>query len=90
NGFTPWMVPHLVKPEVIYASGQLPKFKGQFYEIEDPTQPLNLIPTAEVPLNGLYMDEVIDEEMLPLKFIAYSPCFRKEAGAAGSQERGLI
>lgn len=90
NGFTPWMLPHLVKPEVVYASGQLPKFKGQFYEIQDDSQPLHLIPTAEVPLNGLYIDEVIDESDLPLKFIAYTPCFRKEAGAAGAQERGLI
>jgi seryl-tRNA synthetase len=90
NGFTQWMPPIVVKKEVLFASGQLPKFANQQYRVVDGEQELFMIPTAEVPLNGLLIDEIIPEEMLPLKFIAYTPCFRREAGAAGSQERGLI
>lgn len=70
--------------------GQLPKFEKQLFKITDEDYNLYLIPTAEVPLNGLYNDEILKEEDLPKKFIAYTPCFRREAGAAGSQERGLI
>jgi seryl-tRNA synthetase len=90
NGFTQWMPPIVVKKEVLFASGQLPKFANQQYRVLDGDQEMFMIPTAEVPLNGLLIDEIIPEEMLPLKFIAYTPCFRREAGAAGSQERGLI
>lgn len=90
NGFTQWMPPIVVKKEVLFASGQLPKFANQQYRVVDGEQELFMIPTAEVPLNGMLIDEIIPEEMLPLKFIAYTPCFRREAGAAGSQERGLI
>jgi len=49
-----------------------------------------LIPTAEVPLNGIHLDEILTEDELPLKYVAYTPCFRREAGAAGKNERGLI
>lgn len=90
NGFEQWIPPILVRPEVVYGSGQLPKFANQQFKITDEDYSLYLIPTAEVPLNGLYMDEILPEEQLPLKYIAYTPCFRREAGAAGSQERGLI
>ncbi len=90
NGFQMWMPPHLVRPEIMYASGQLPKFEKQLFKIHDEDYNLYLIPTAEVVLNGLYYDEILKEEELPMKFIAYTPCFRREAGAAGSQERGLI
>jgi seryl-tRNA synthetase len=90
NGFNQWMPPIVVKKEVLFASGQLPKFANQQYRVVDGDQELYMIPTAEVPLNGLLSDEIIPEEALPLKFIAYTPCFRREAGAAGSQERGLI
>ena len=90
NGFTQWFPPIAVKKEVLFASGQLPKFANQQYKVTDGEQELYMIPTAEVALNGLLMDEIIPEESLPLKFIAYTPCFRREAGAAGSQERGLI
>jgi seryl-tRNA synthetase len=90
NGYTQWMPPIAVKKEVLYAAGQLPKFANQQYGVTDGEQELFLIPTAEVPLNGMYMDEVLPEEVLPLKYIAYTPCFRREAGAAGSNERGLI
>ena len=90
NGFTQWFPPIVVKKDVLFASGQLPKFANQQYRVGDGEQELFMIPTAEVPLNGLLMGEIIPEEALPLKFIAYTPCFRCEAGAAGSQERGLI
>ena len=90
NGFEMWMVPHLVKPEMMFGVGQLPKFEKQLFKIKDDDYELYLIPTSEVALNGLHYDEIFDEKELPKKYICYSPCFRREAGAAGSQERGLI
>ena len=90
NGFSPWMVPLLVRPEIMFGSGQLPKFEKQLFKIHDPDYELYLIPTAEAAINGLHYDEILKEEELPLKYAAYTPCFRREAGAAGSQERGLI
>ncbi len=90
NGFMQWMPPALVRPDVMFGSGQLPKFADQQFKIEDDEYHLFLIPTAEVPLNGLHAGEILNEEELPLKYCAYTPCFRREAGAAGSNERGLI
>jgi seryl-tRNA synthetase len=90
NGFEMCMPPHLVRPEIMFGSGQLPKFEKQLFKISDEDYQLYLIPTSEIALNGLYYDEIIKEEELPKKFIAYTPCFRREAGAAGSSERGLI
>ncbi len=90
NGFTFWMPPLLVRREMMFGTGQIPKFEGQFYEVSDPEHPLYLLPTAEVALAGLHYDEILDEEKLPLKYVAYTPCFRREAGAAGEKERGLI
>jgi seryl-tRNA synthetase len=90
NGYCQWMPPALVREETLYASGQLPKFENQQFKIQDDDYQLWLIPTAEVPLNGLHMNEIVAEETLPMKYVAYTPCFRREAGAAGKQERGLI
>lgn len=90
NGFEMWMVPHLVRPEMMFGSGQLPKFEKQLFKIRDDDYNLYLIPTSEVALNGLHYDEIFEEKDLPRKYMCYSPCFRREAGAAGSQERGLI
>jgi seryl-tRNA synthetase len=90
NGFEQWMPPLLVREEIVFGSGQLPKFRNQQFKITDEDYNLYLIPTAEVPLNGMHSDEIIEENQLPLKYMAYTPCFRREAGAAGSQERGLI
>lgn len=90
NGFTQWIPPLLVRRDSVFASGQLPKFENQQFMIKDEDYHLYLIPTAEVSLNALHIDEIIPVEELPLKYIAYTPCFRREAGAAGSQERGLI
>ncbi len=90
NGFEQWMLPAVVRKDIMFGSGQLPKFDNQQFKIHDDVFNLYLIPTAEVSLNGLHLDEIIPEEALPLKYTAYTPCFRREAGAAGSQERGLI
>lgn len=90
NGFMQWIPPLLVRRDTMFGSGQLPKFDNQQFKIQDPDYHLYLIPTAEVPLNGLHLDEVIPAEELSLRYVAYTPCFRREAGAAGSQERGLI
>lgn len=90
NGFEQWFPPILVKRETLFGSGQLPNFLGQQFKVFENDTELYLIPTAEVPLNGLHADEILPVDDLPLKYIAYTPCFRTEAGAAGSQERGLI
>jgi seryl-tRNA synthetase len=89
KGFEPMLPPLMVRPNMMFGSGQLPKFEGQFYEVHDHS-PLYLIPTSEVILNGLHYDEILSKEQLPLKYCAYTPCFRKESGAAGATERGLI
>jgi seryl-tRNA synthetase len=90
RGYTLWMPPLLAKESTVYGSGQLPKFGSQLYKLQDEEFPFYLIPTAEVVLNGLYADEVLASNELPLRVCAYTPCFRREAGAAGSAERGLI
>jgi len=90
RGFIQWIVPAVVKRETLFASGQLPKFANQQYVVKDDENDLYMVPTAEVPLNGLLMDEIVCEEKLPLKYVSYTPCFRREAGAAGAQDRGLI
>jgi len=90
NGFAQIIPPLLVRPETMYGVGQLPKFETQLFKIKDEDYSLYLIPTSEASLNGLHMDEIIEEEHLPLMYTAYTPCFRREAGAAGAQERGLI
>lgn len=90
NGFEQWIPPLVVKPEMLFGAGQFPKFKGQQFEVLDDENSLYLIPTSEVVLNGLHYDEILNEEELPLLYTSYTPCFRREAGAAGKNERGLI
>lgn len=90
NGFTFWLPPLLVRPEIAMGSAHLPKFEEQLFKIQDPDHHLYLIPTAEASLMGLHNSEVIQGEELPLKYVAYTPCFRREAGGLGAQERGLI
>jgi seryl-tRNA synthetase len=89
NGFEMTLVPHMVNPETVYGSGQLPKFANQIFRIHDKDYDHYLLPTAEVALNGLYMNEIMDVEQ-PKKLFSYTPCFRREAGAHGKNERGLI
>jgi seryl-tRNA synthetase len=90
NGFEFWLPPLLVRPEMMYGVAQLPKFERQLFKIKDEDYNLYLIPTAEAVLNGLHSDEILPEEELPKRYASYTPCFRREAGAAGTQERGLI
>ncbi|QKN82542.1 serine--tRNA ligase [Scandinavium goeteborgense] len=95
HGYVENYVPYLVNHETLYGTGQLPKFGGDLFH----TRPLDeeadssnyaLIPTAEVPLTNLVRDEIIDEDTLPLKMTAHTPCFRSEAGSYGRDTRGLI
>ncbi|KPK33255.1 MAG: seryl-tRNA synthetase [Chlamydiae bacterium SM23_39] len=90
NGFTQIIPPILCREEIMYGSGQLPKFEKQLFKLTDKDFNLYLIPTAEVVLNGINYDKILTEEELPLKYVSYTPCFRREAGAAGKNERGLI
>ena len=88
NGYTEVYPPALVRGSALVGTGQLPKFADDQYQIA--AEDLWLIPTAEVPLTNIYADEIIAEELLPLKFAALTPCFRREAGAAGTETRGLL
>ncbi len=90
NGFELWIPPLLARSETMLGVAQLPKFEKQLYRLDEKNHNLFLIPTSEAVLNGLHGDEILDEKNLPLRYTAYTPCFRREAGAAGSQERGLI
>ncbi|NGX51241.1 MAG: Serine--tRNA ligase [Chlamydiae bacterium] len=90
NGFEQWIPPLMGRSEIMLGSAHLPKFEDQLYKVEEHESSLYLIPTSEAVLNGLHYDEILDSDQLPLKYTAYTPCFRREAGAAGSQERGLI
>ena len=90
HGFQLWLPPLLVKRDILFGSGQIPKFDGQYYRVEDGEQSLFLIPTAEVVLNGFHSQEILNEQDLPLYYAAFTPCFRREAGAGGSHERGLV
>jgi len=92
NGYTELNVPALVNRATMWSTGQLSKFADQMYAFEGdaPGDDLYLVPTAEVPLTALHRDEILRGEDLPLRYTAYTPCFRKEAGAAGRDTRGLI
>jgi len=88
NGYVEITPPFLVTGTTMWSTGQLSKFADQMFS--DPSVELFLIPTAEVPLTGMHRDEILDGETLPLQYVAHTPCFRKEAGAAGRDTRGLI
>ncbi|MDX9813463.1 MAG: serine--tRNA ligase [Sulfurimonas sp.] len=88
RGFVEVSLPAIVNKTALEGTGQLPKFEDDLYKLEKTD--LYLIPTAEVPLTNLYQDEILLAEQLPLKMTAYTPCFRKEAGAAGRDTRGII
>jgi len=90
NDFQFWLPPLLVRPEIVYGSTQLPKFEHQLFKIHDEDHQHYLIPTSEVPLMGLHNNEILDSESLPLKYVSYTPCFRRESGGLGASERGLI
>lgn len=88
RGYREVFPPILVNRDCLQGTGQLPKFAGDFYKTEE--EDLYLVPTAEVPITNLYREEILDEEHLPIHHTAYTPCFRREAGAAGKDTRGYI
>lgn len=95
-GYEEVYVPFLVNQDSLHGTGQLPKFEADLYKIDKHEEhdtsdrDLYLIPTAEVPVTNLFRDEIIDEDSLPLKFTAHTPCFRSEAGSYGRDTKGLI
>ena len=88
RGFKLVNVPFLVNQNAMFGTGQLPKFKDDMYKVEE--EDLYLISTSEIALTNLFNDEILSAENLPLKMTAYSACFRKEAGSAGRDTRGII
>ncbi len=88
HGYTEIAPPYLVNRATLTGTGQFPKFEEEVYA--SPADELFLIPTAEVPLTNIVRDEILDSAALPLAYVAYTPCFRREAGAHGKDTRGLI
>ena len=88
RGYKEVSVPHLVKSEIMYGTGQLPKFQQDLYHCE--RDDLYLIPTAEVPLTNLHKNEILEEHELPKRYVAWTPCYRREAGEYGRDIKGLI
>ncbi|MHB1345114.1 MAG: serine--tRNA ligase [Thermoleophilia bacterium] len=88
KGFRPVVPPVLVRDEAMYGTGFFPTDMQQVYHIE--SDALNLVGTSEVPLAALHMDEILDEDTLPVRYVGYSSCFRREAGAAGKDTRGIF
>ncbi len=88
HGYTEVEPPFVVRREAMTGTGQLPKFEDDAYRIH--TDDLFLVPTAEVPVTNLHRDEILDGTALPKGYVAYTPCFRREAGAAGKDTRGLL
>jgi seryl-tRNA synthetase len=88
KGFEEYSVPFINNSTMLQGTGQLPKFEDDLFKIAD--EDLYLIPTAEVPLTNMYNDEILTEKELPLLMTGYTPCFRKEAGSAGRDTRGII
>ncbi len=89
HGYTEVHVPYLVRPQALTGTGQLPKFEQDLFAVRG-EPPFYLIPTAEVPVTNLVREQIVPAERLPLKWVAHTPCFRSEAGAAGKDTRGMI
>ncbi len=87
RGYTEIYLPFMVKEESMWSSGQLPKFADNLYH--DAEEDYWFVPTAEVPLTNLYRDEILDPDTLPLNYVAYTPCFRREKMSAGRDVRGM-
>ena len=88
HGYTEVLPPFMVNRGVMTGTGQLPKFEEDLFKIEG--MDFYLIPTAEVPVTNIHREEILEEEDLPLKYVSYTPCFRKEAGSYGRDVRGII
>lgn len=88
HGYTEVFPPFLVNIDSMIGTGQFPKFVGEYFACKD--DDLFLIPTAEVPVTNIFRDEILDESSLPIRFCAYTACFRREAGSHGKDTRGMI
>jgi seryl-tRNA synthetase len=88
HGYKEILPPFMVNANAMYGTGQLPKFEEDLFKLE--TVGYYLIPTAEVPVTNMHMDEIVNVDQLPIKYCSYTPCFRAEAGAAGRDTRGII
>ncbi|MEQ1884232.1 MAG: serine--tRNA ligase [Bryobacteraceae bacterium] len=88
HGYTEVLPPFMANSDSFYGTGQLPKFKEDLFHLENTDY--YLVPTAEVPVTNLHRDETLDLESLPIKYCAYTPCFRSEAGSYGRDVRGII
>jgi len=89
HGYTEISPPFLVRGESMVGTSQLPKFAEDMYRVEE-EPPLYLVPTAEVPVTNLHREEIVAADRLPIRYAAYTPCFRREAGSAGKETRGMI
>ncbi|MDQ3908053.1 MAG: serine--tRNA ligase, partial [Acidobacteriota bacterium] len=89
HGYEETLPPFIINKDSLFGTGQLPKFEQDLFKLTD-ERGLYLSPTAEVPVTNIYRDEMLDASHLPAKFVAYSPCFRSEAGSYGRDTRGLI
>ena len=90
NGYTEIFPPYMVNKNAMIGTGQLPKFAEDMYYVNNEGQDFYLVPTAEVPVTNLHRDEILPVDALPIKYCAYTACFRGEAGSAGRDTRGLI
>src|SRR5215471_10064821 len=89
HGYDEVVPPFIVNRDTLFGTGQLPKFEEDLFKLTDERN-FYLIPTAEVPLTNIYRDEILDDAQLPVKFTAYTPCFRSEAGSYGKDTRGIL
>ena len=89
HGYTETLPPFIANRDSLFGTGQLPKFEQDLFKLTD-ERGFYLIPTAEVPVTNYYREEILDESQLPMKFVAYTPCFRSEAGSYGKDTRGVI
>ena len=87
QGYREMYLPFMVKEQIVYGAGQLPKFRDNLYR--DVERDAWMVPTAEIPLTGLHAGEILDAKNLPLHYVAYTPCFRKEQMSAGKDVRGI-
>lgn len=87
QGYREVYLPFMVKEHIVFGAGQLPKFRDNLYH--DVERDAWMVPTAEIPLTGLHADEILDAKDLPIHYVAYTPCFRKEAMSAGKDVRGI-
>ncbi len=88
HGYKEVFPPFVVNPESMFGTGQLPKMQDDMYHVEK--DELYLIPTSEVPITNLHRDEILGEEQLPISYVAYSACFRREAGSYGKESKGFL